>query len=163
MTIQNLVQCNNKGLGYYHIWYLYVQVTLQLLQVLGKENKTDGHVIFCHSAKSSPNILPERGQLSWYNKLFFPQVLNSSQNLLIYWFVGSGFKTTAKKYLRYFSRELNRNVKIYSSQILQRDPELISKEFFQNCKIIILQIVIFQMLPGGQLMDLSATLNRFLI
>ena len=112
LTIQNLVQCNNKGLGYYHIWYLYVQVTLQLLQVLGKENKTDGHVIFCHSAKSSPNILPERGRLSWYNKLFFPQVLNSSQNLLIYWFVGSGFKTTAMKYLRYFSRELNRNAKI---------------------------------------------------
>ena len=163
MTIQNLVQCNNKGLGYYHIWYLYVQVTLQLLQVLGKENKTDGHVIFCHSAKSSPNILPERGQLSGYNKLFFPQVLNSSQNLLIYWFVGSGFKTTAKKYLRYLPRESNINVKVYSSQILQRDPVLISKEFFQNCNIIILKIVIFQMLPGGQLMDLSATLNRFLI
>ena len=130
MTIQNLVQCNNKGLGYYHIWYLYVQVTLQLLQVLGKENKTDGHVIFCHSAKSSPNILPERGQLSGYNKLFFPQVLNSSQNLLIYWFVGSGFKTTAKKYLRYFSRELYRNVKIYSSQILQRGfSEIWNKSF----------------------------------
>ena len=119
LTIQNLVQCNNKGLGYYHIWYLYVQVTLQLLQVLGKENKTDGHVIFCHSAKSSPNILPERGRLSWYNKLFFPQVLNSSQNLLIYWFVGSGFKTTAKKYLRYFLGELNRNAKI-----LQRERDL---------------------------------------
>ena len=33
VTIQNLVQCTDKGKAYYLIWYLYVQLLLQLLQV----------------------------------------------------------------------------------------------------------------------------------
>ena len=33
LTIQNLLRCSKKRLGYYKIWYLYVQATLQLLQV----------------------------------------------------------------------------------------------------------------------------------
>jgi len=58
--------CSARGRGYLHIWYLYVQAALQLLQVL-----------------------------------------NASQNLPIYWFVGSQFKNTAKKYLRW-SKESGR-------------------------------------------------------
>ena len=36
-------------------------------------------------------------------QVFYFQVLNSSQNIIIYWCVGTGFKTTAKKYFRWFS------------------------------------------------------------
>ena len=32
-TTQQMVICGQKGLGYYHIWYLYAQATAQLLQV----------------------------------------------------------------------------------------------------------------------------------
>ena len=32
-TIQNMLRCSKKRKGYYQIWYLYVQATLQLLQV----------------------------------------------------------------------------------------------------------------------------------
>jgi len=59
ITIQHLMSCTDKGKGYYHIWYLYVQAALQLLQVL-----------------------------------------NSSQNLPIYWNVGSGFKNTLTKQIK---------------------------------------------------------------
>ena len=33
LTIQKLVLCNSKERGFYHIWYLYIQAALQLLQV----------------------------------------------------------------------------------------------------------------------------------
>ena len=33
MTIRQMVACRSKGKGYFHIWYLYTQATLQLLQV----------------------------------------------------------------------------------------------------------------------------------
>ena len=33
VTIQTLVLCTSKGRGYYHIWYIYMQAALQLVQV----------------------------------------------------------------------------------------------------------------------------------
>ena len=32
-TIQRMIKCSQKGLGYYHIWYLYGQAVSQFLQV----------------------------------------------------------------------------------------------------------------------------------
>ena len=35
-TTQQMVICGKKGRAYYHIWYLYVQLIAQLLQVRAK-------------------------------------------------------------------------------------------------------------------------------
>ena len=32
-TIKQMIVCGEKGLGYYHIWYLYAQSVAQILQV----------------------------------------------------------------------------------------------------------------------------------
>ena len=113
-----------RGLGYMHIWYLYTQAALQLLQVGNCEpiktlNTKHFIIYFITDEKNlfllSPSYLKYQLYESmlncWRHILDFVfkslsffvmmQVMNSAQNLPIYWNVGTGFKTTLRTLVGY--------------------------------------------------------------